>query len=58
MGRPSSWAIVVCDSRASRWQEFRLSTGQFLAGLVAGKLVVDVFPEDFPSEKPEFVPVQ
>lgn len=56
-GSPSTWMIVVCDSRASRWREFKLSTGQFLAALVTRELVVDVFPEDFPSESPAFVPV-
>jgi len=48
--------IVVCDSRASRWREFPLSTSEFLAALVTKELVVDVFPDDFPSESPEFVP--
>lgn len=45
-------AIVVCDGRASRWREYKLSTCQFLAALVARDLVIDVFPEDFPSCQP------
>ena len=57
-GSPSTWVIVVCDSRASRWREFKLSTVQFLAEVLTKELVADVFPEDFPTESPEFVPVQ
>jgi hypothetical protein len=57
-GSPSSWIVVVCDSRAVDWQEFRCSTSMFLAALVTRELIVDVFPEDFPSESPEFIPAQ
>ncbi len=57
-GPPSSWLIVVNESRGPRWREYKISTCQFLAALVARELVVDVFPEDFPSESPEFVPQQ
>jgi hypothetical protein len=56
-GPPSNWVIVVNESRGPRWREYKLSTSDFLARLVAKELVVDVFPEDFPSESPEFIPV-
>lgn len=54
-GPPSDWVIVVNESRGPRWREFKLSTSEFLAAVVTRELVVDVFPEDFPSESPEFV---
>jgi hypothetical protein len=54
-GAPSSWFIVVCDSRASYWEEFNFSTTEFLASLITRQIVVDVFPDDFPSESPEYV---
>ncbi len=57
-GSPSLWVIVICDSRASQWREYTLSTCQFFAAIVARELIVDVFPEDFPSESPEFVRVR
>ncbi|HEX7446828.1 MAG TPA: SMI1/KNR4 family protein [Pirellulales bacterium] len=55
-GRPAS-EIVVCDGRASRWREYKLATCQFLAALVSRNLVVDIFPEDFPSSPPQFIPL-
>jgi hypothetical protein len=58
IGSPSAWMIVVCDSRASQWREYKLATCQFLAAIVTRELIVDVFPEDFPSESPAFVPQQ
>lgn len=54
-GAPSDWFIVVCDSRSSRWREFRVSTAEFLTSLITREIVVDVFPDDFPSGSPEFV---
>ena len=56
-GPSANRLIVVNESRGPRWREFRLSTSEFLARIVTGKLVVDVFPEDFPSASPTFVPV-
>jgi len=57
-GRRASSLIVVNESRGPRWREFQLSTVEFLAALVTRELVVDVFPNDFPSESPMFVPLQ
>jgi hypothetical protein len=54
-GAPSDWFIVVCDGRSSRWREFRVSTAEFLTSLITREIVVDVFPDDFPSRSPEFV---
>ena len=54
-GGLSDWAIVVCDSRSSRWREFRVSTAEFLTSLITREIVVDVFPDDVPSGSPEFV---
>jgi hypothetical protein len=52
---PPRWITVVCDPRASEWREVKLSTSQFLAVLLTRQLVVDLFPQDFPSELPQFV---
>lgn len=52
---PSNRWIVVGDSAAFQWREFKLSTAEFLALLVTKELVVDIFPDDFPSDAPEFV---
>jgi hypothetical protein len=55
-GAPANWLVVVSDSRASRWRDFPLSTIGFLVGIIMRQIVVDVFPNDFPSSQPEFVP--
>jgi len=55
-GPPSHWWIVVNEDRGPRWREYKLSTSDFLARLTTRRLVVDIFPEDFPSESPEFIP--
>lgn len=55
-GPPSNWPIVVNESRGPCWREFKLTTGEFLAKLVSRELQVDIFPDDFPSDSPEFVP--
>jgi hypothetical protein len=54
-GSPSNWRIVVNESRGPRWREFELSTSAFLLEVVTRRLRVDVFPDDFPSNSPEFV---
>jgi hypothetical protein len=53
-GPPSSWSIVVCDSRSSRWQAFRMTVVEFISGLLMRTVVAESFPDDFPSESPEF----
>jgi hypothetical protein len=57
-GPPTSWLIVVNESRGPAWREFPLVVTTFLAALGTKELVVDFFPVDFPSETPEFIPIQ
>jgi len=55
-GSPSEWAIVVADSRAPEWEEFKVSMTEFLAGILTKRIRVDIFPDDFPSDSPKFIP--
>lgn len=55
-GVPSDWLIVVNEARAPCWREFKCSMSEFLARLITRELIVDIFPDDFPSESPKFVP--
>jgi SMI1-KNR4 cell-wall len=57
-GSPSSWNIVICDSRSFRWRTFDLILVHFLTSVLTKRLIVDVFPDDFPSDQPRFMPAQ
>lgn len=54
VGDPSRWNVVVRDSRSSRWRSFDLNMTAFLYAVVTKELIVDVFPDDFPSNSPAF----
>lgn len=54
-GTPSHWTIVVNESRGPLWREYELSMSEFLEKLVSRDLVVDVFPDDFPSPVCKFI---
>jgi len=57
-GAPDRWSIVVAEARAPLYQEFALQTTDFLSGLLQRKVVCSIFPSDFPSGEPRFVPTQ
>ncbi|HEU0131006.1 MAG TPA: hypothetical protein VFQ85_08455 [Mycobacteriales bacterium] len=49
-----TWPVVVNGARGPEWVSFTGSATAFLAAVLAGELVVAVFPDDFPSERPEY----
>jgi hypothetical protein len=53
---PENWRIVVADSRAADWDEYQLSTTQFLSSLLSREILPRAFPRDFPSARPMFTP--
>ena len=55
-GSPDSWPIVVLDSRLGSYEVLALSLIEFLIQVLSRKLVVSVFPDDFPSTSPQFSP--
>ncbi len=55
-GDPDSWPIVVLDSRLGSYQVFALSLIDFLIQVLSSKVLVSVFPDDFPSALPQFSP--
>jgi len=57
VGSPNSWSIVVLESRLGAYEEFALSAAEFLVQVLTGKLRASIFPDDFPSSKPQFLPV-
>ncbi|MBE0536869.1 MAG: SMI1/KNR4 family protein [Phycisphaerae bacterium] len=57
VGSPNAWSIVVLESRLGAYEEFALSIVEFLVQVLSRKLRVSIFPDDFPSSKPQFLPV-
>jgi len=57
VGSPNAWSIVVLESRLGYYEEFALSVVVFLVQVLTRRLRVSVFPDDFPSNEPKFVPV-
>jgi hypothetical protein len=53
---PDDWAVVVGEVRGPEWAEFHGSMAEFLAAVLTKKYVCPIFPDDFPSARPTFVP--
>ncbi len=56
-GAPETWTVVIYETRSSEYHEYSMTMTEFLLQIVSKKLVSDAFPEDFPSENPEFISV-
>jgi len=55
-GQPDQWPVIVYTGRDGRYEEFPLTMTQFLAGILAGEQVSELFPEDFPGKRHWFEP--
>jgi hypothetical protein len=55
---PDSWNIVVNEARGPRWSLFDGGIVEFLVAVLSGNHRVTVFPDDFPSDQPEFAPYE
>lgn len=55
-GDPDGWPTVVNEGRGPDWDAFEGTATAFLVGTLSGRLRISVFPDDFPSEAPEFSP--
>lgn len=53
-GDPSEWNLVLNEGRGPRWREYKVSLADFLTRLISRTLIVDIFPNDFPSHDPAF----
>jgi hypothetical protein len=54
-GHPSEWNLAINEGRGPRWREYKLSLTDFLIRLISRELIVDLFPNDFPSNQPVFI---
>jgi len=55
---PDEWKVVVNEPRGPRWSTFERGVVEFLIGVLSGTHRVSVFPDDFPSDEPEFAPYE
>lgn len=55
-GNPDAWTITVNESRGPEWFRYEGSFTSFLADVLARRVRVTVFPDDFPDEDPAFIP--
>jgi hypothetical protein len=51
------WSVVVYETRSPEYHEYAMTMVEFLYKIVTKELVCEAFPEDFPSEEPEFISV-
>lgn len=56
-GSPEEWTVILIGSRGPFVDRFPGGVTDFLAEALQGNLSSDVLPDDFPSERPAFVPV-
>jgi hypothetical protein len=54
---PNKWSIVIYGSRSSEYAEYNKSLVEFLYEILTKRLVCSIFPDDFPSEDPQFITI-
>jgi hypothetical protein len=54
VGGPENWTVVVFPPRAPEYLEFDGSMTEFLEALFTGRVSSEIFPRDFPCERPTF----
>lgn len=57
VGEPDEWKVVVYESRSHINYTYSLRMVEFMYGIITKKLVCDAFPDDFPSNTPQYIPV-
>jgi hypothetical protein len=56
VGEPDQWPIVVNAARDPTYEKFECNMTAFLEGILTRRIRCSIFPEDFPSARPSFVP--
>lgn len=51
----NEWSIVVYETRSPQYHHYEMSMTEFLYKILTKELICEAFPEDFPSDKPEFI---
>lgn len=53
---PPDWKVIVNAARESKWKKYDVGMTDLLAGLLSRQIICEVFPGDFPSDRPVFYP--
>lgn len=53
----NEWSVVVYETRSPEYHEYSMNMVEFLYKIITKASVCEAFPEDFPSEEPEFISV-
>jgi hypothetical protein len=56
-GPPNGWTISIIEPRGPDRCDFNGSMTEFMTALLSREVSCDIFPSDFPSAHPTFVPV-
>ncbi|MCG6497414.1 hypothetical protein [Kitasatospora sp. A2-31] len=54
VGEPDDWPTLAVQAGRLRFARLPLSSTGVLLALLSGEVRLDLFPDDFPSERPEF----
>lgn len=53
-GAPEEWPTLMVEARQFTHQVVQASSTTVVFDLLTGRLRTDIFPDDFPSDRPEF----
>ena len=56
VGQPDTWSVAVNASRSPEWEVFSCGMVEFLSNVLRKHESCPIFPYDFPSDTPSFVP--
>jgi hypothetical protein len=56
VGQADTWSVAVNASRSPEWQVFSCGMVEFLSSILRKHESCSIFPNDFPSDTPIFVP--
>ena len=51
---PDAWVVVGNGARNQKWPRHDGGIVEFLAAVLSRRIYFDIFPQDFPSDNPEF----
>ncbi|MBN8781338.1 SMI1/KNR4 family protein [Thiobacillus sp.] len=53
---PDDWKVIINAAREPKWKKYDVDMTDLLAGLLSRQIICEVFPGDFPSNRPVFYP--
>lgn len=53
---PAGWKVIINAAREPKWKQYDVGITDLLTGLLSRQMICEVFPGDFPSDRPVFYP--